>query len=296
MVAYLRRYRPARTQYRSPRRGRPTGLVVVHTAESALDVVGEDSGAEDVARFIRSRTDPGSYHDVADSDSVVQLVEYGDEAFQDGTGSNPFALSISFACRAADWPRMTPARRAGFLAQGAAAFARQQAWLAANAHPLTPLRRVSRAASAGGAAGFISHAERDPARRTDPGPDFPWAEWFAACARAAGQIIEEDDMTPEQYRTTFVELMREAAERSTPTGRQLGDYLAAVVAPSTAALVWAAQFGPDGARQSAAQRLALAAAPGRVDLDPAVLAALIEQAAGRVRINVTTTTTDPEVP
>lgn len=103
----------------------------------------------------------------------------------------------------------------------------------------------------------------------------------------------EDDMTPEQYRTAFVELMREAATRSTPTGRQLGDYLAATVAPSVAALVWSAQFGAGGTRQSAAQRLAIAAAPERVDLDPAVLASLIEQAAGRVRINVTTTTEEP---
>ena len=28
------------------------------------------------------------------------------------------------------------------------------------------------------ASGFISHARRDPSRRTDPGPDFPWADFF----------------------------------------------------------------------------------------------------------------------
>lgn len=191
MGVYLRDHPPARSQYRSPRRAKPTGLVVVHTAESVMDTVGPDTGAENVAAFIQRRTNAGSYHDLVDSDSAIQLVEYGDEAYQDGTGSNPYALSISFALSAADWPRLSTARRDAFLAQGARAFARQQAWLRAHGYPTTSLRRVTRAQSDAGVAGFISHAERDPSRRTDPGREFPWAEFLDHCRTAD----EGDDMS-----------------------------------------------------------------------------------------------------
>lgn len=187
MTPYLRTHKPARSQFRSPRRQRPTGLVVLHTAESVMDAVGPDTGAEAVAAFIRRRTDPGSYHDIADSDSNLLLVGYGDEAYQDGTGSNPFALSISFALKAADWSRLSSVKRAAFLHQGAVAFARQQKWLAAHGYPLTPLRRVTKAQSDRGEAGFIAHGTRDPGRRTDPGADFPWTEWFDACRTVTGQ-------------------------------------------------------------------------------------------------------------
>lgn len=193
---YLRDNPPARSQYRSPRRRTPTGLVVLHTAESIMDAVGPDTGAENVAKYIRRRDTPGSYHDLGDSDSSIQLVDYGDEAYQDGTGSNPFALSISFACRGTDWPKMSSERREAFLRQGAIAFARQQAWLAENGYPLTRLRRVTKTQSDRGESGFISHGDRDPGRRSDPGRDFPWNEWFLAClaATTASPVNQEDDM------------------------------------------------------------------------------------------------------
>mgnify|MGYP006202441935 CR=1 FL=1 len=154
-MAWLNVNRPRRSQFRS-RRARPTGLIVIHTAESVMDSLGPDTGAEGVARFIRDRTNPGSYHDLADSDSLINLVDYENEAYQDGTGSNPYALSISFACRTTDWRKMSAARRAAFLAQGAKAFVRQQAWLKSKGYPATPLHRVSKMASSAGAAGFIA--------------------------------------------------------------------------------------------------------------------------------------------
>lgn len=204
-MIYLRTNPPARAQYRSPRRARPTGCVVVHTAESALDLIGPDSGAENVAAFIRRRTDPGSYHDLVDSDSAIQLVRYEDEAFQDGTGSNPWALSLSFALRGTDWPRLTTARRDAYLEQGAVAVARQQQWLRAHGYPTSPLRRIDRPQSERGVAGYIGHGERDPGRRTDPGTAFPWVRFFQVCtvavtaphpapATAVATPSEEDDM------------------------------------------------------------------------------------------------------
>jgi hypothetical protein len=217
-VAWLRDNPPVRSQFRSPRRlhlspkpGRLTGCTVLHTAESVADLVGPDASAEGVARFIRNRTDPGSYHDLVDRDSTVQLVRYGDEAFQDGTGSNPWAMSISWALKAADWPRLSTKQRDEYLLQGAVAFRRQQAWLRLHLHPTTPLRRISKPLSDAGAAGFISHGERDPGRRSDPGRDFPWARWFQVLGSK-----EDDDMTPEQdamLRQVHAELTRREPHR-----------------------------------------------------------------------------------
>lgn len=192
----LRQY-SARTNW-SP--SRPTGLTVLHTAESVMDTVGPDTGAEAVADFIRRRSDPGSYHDLCDSDTAVWMVPYEYGAWQDGTGSNGFALSISFACRTTDWTTMSPEKRRGFLQQGARAFARQQAWLREHGYPTTPLRLVTKVESDRGVPGFIYHGHRDPGRRTDPGiSTFPFGEFITECRAAlAGftepEPVQEDDM------------------------------------------------------------------------------------------------------
>lgn len=199
MAAYLIDYPPIRQQFYATRNRPLTGCTVLHTAESVMDTVGPDTGAEAVAEFIRTRSTPGSYHDLADSDSYVTVVPYESAAFHDGTGSNNWALSISFACRTTDWRQMTPQRRAGFLRQGARAFAAQQAWRKARGHPLTELRYITKAQSDAGVSGFIEHGRRDPGRRTDPGINppnlFPYDEWLDHCRAAlAGTDLGDDDM------------------------------------------------------------------------------------------------------
>lgn len=186
MGVYLVDNPPVRSQFQSPRRARPTGLIVVHTAENVLDTVSPDTGAEAVAAFIQRRDTPGSYHDLVDSDSALQLVRYEDEAYQDATGSNPFALSISFALRTTDWRTLSAESREAFLRQGTAAFARQQSWLVAHGYPITQLRWLSRDESSAGLSGFIRHSQRDPDRRTDPGADFPASRWLEVCAATRG--------------------------------------------------------------------------------------------------------------
>lgn len=181
-VVYLIDNPPVRSQFRSPRRERPSGVVVVHSAENVPDAVAPDLGAEGVARFISARTTPGSYHDLADSDSIIQLVRYGDEAFQDGTGSNPHAYSVSAAVQAAKWPTMPADWTAATVRNMAAAAARYAKWLQANYGITIPARRITRAQSDARVPGFISHAERDPERRTDPGKDFPWDVFLATYA------------------------------------------------------------------------------------------------------------------
>lgn len=200
MAAYLTTHKPRIQQWYTKRNRSLTGCTVLHTSEGVMDTVGVDTGTTNLADFIRTRTSYGAYHDCADSDSNLQLVEYKYGAYHDGTGSNNWALSISFVCRTVDWNKMSLARRAGFMRQGALAFVRQQKYRASTGAPLTRLRRISRAESNAGASGFIAHGDRDPGRRTDPGtlaPHlFPWNEWFAACRKALAEHMPNHPDAP----------------------------------------------------------------------------------------------------
>lgn len=198
MAAYLIDHPPKIAQYRERSRAL-TGLTMLHTAESVMDTVGPDTGAEAVAEWISGRTTYGSYHDIADSDSWVRLVPLELAAFQDGTGSNEYALAISFACGTHHWRQMGPQRRAGFLRNGALAFVDQQRWREAHGYPLTELRYITKAQSDAGLSGFCCHGWRDPSRRTDPGiappNEFPFDEWLEHCRAAlAGIELGDDDM------------------------------------------------------------------------------------------------------
>jgi len=200
MSAYLAGRKLASPQYRSPRRKRLTGAIVVHTAESVLDTIGPDTGAENVAEWMTRRTDPGSYHDLVDSDSIVHLVDYDDEAFHDGTGGNRWSLGLSFACRTTDWAQMTPAKRDAFIENGARAAARMIAHVHARTGVVVPAKRITAEQYRAGAAGFVSHGELDPGRRSDPGNkpgQFPWDQFLHRVAELTGpdskDILDMDE-------------------------------------------------------------------------------------------------------
>lgn len=178
MPVYLVENPPRIRQYRSPRRERPSGVVVVHTAESFPDEVGPDTGAENVARFIELRTNHGSYHDLVDSDSIIQMVRYSDEAFHDATGSNPHSYGVSAATQAAKWRELGDDWVDATVRNMARATARYATWLHEHYGIVIPARRITRAESEHRKPGFISHAERDPDRRTDPGRYFPWDDFL----------------------------------------------------------------------------------------------------------------------
>jgi hypothetical protein len=186
-MAWLDTNRPARSQFRRPRREAPSGVVVVHTAENAPDFVAFDGGAEAVANFVRTRSDVGSYHDLVDSDSALQLVAYDCEAYHDGTGSNRHSYGLSVATRADVWPLAPKAWRDGAILQAAMAAARYARWLKDTRGITIPARRINRAQSEMRRPGFLSHAERDPARRTDPGAGFPWVQFLDTFARLTSQ-------------------------------------------------------------------------------------------------------------
>lgn len=179
MSVYLEDHPPARTQYRAVRRAQVTGAIVIHSAENTPDLDGGDGGAEGVARFISTRTDgPASYHSVVDSDSIVRVGRYEWEMFHEGTGGNRFSLGLSFACRAAQWPILPEVWRQGALRNAAIEAANMARWVKEARGIVVPARRITPAEYRKGVAGFISHAELDPTRRSDPGAGFPWTTFM----------------------------------------------------------------------------------------------------------------------
>lgn len=214
MNAYLIDHPPVRRQFKD--RGRaPTGLIVLHTAENMPDWVAADTGAEGVARFIQGRTDPGSYHEVVDSDSIVLLVPFHFQAYGDGTGSNPFAIHVSAATQAAKWNAAPAQWRRETVRNMAEAAARGARWLKAEHGITVPAKRITKAQSDAGQAGFIPHGDRDPDRRTDPGKDFPWdhflsdfQEFMDPPKRPTRNITDALNSTGDDRRTALGKVVR----------------------------------------------------------------------------------------
>lgn len=211
---------PRIRQYRSPRRAKPSGLVVVHTAESYPDETGPDTGAENVAAFIARRTNYGSYHHIVDSDSIIQLVRFSDEAFHDATGSNPYSYGVSAATQAAKWNDVGKEWRNDTVKNMARAAARYARWVKSNHGILIPARSVTRAESEARKPGFISHAARDPRRRTDPGKLFPWTLFYNEFAAEMGGKAPTTTTLP----SVSLRLIREAARVDPPRASHLARY------------------------------------------------------------------------
>lgn len=193
--AYLIDHPPHQRQFRE-RGTTPSGVFVVHTAESTPDWVGPDAGAENVAAFIAQRSDFGSYHILADSDSRLVLVPFHLQAYGDGTGSNPHAIHVSAATQAAKWDQAPKEWRHDTVVNMALGAAQAARWLKREHGIIVPARRISRAQSDARVPGFISHGERDPGRRSDPGDSFPWKLFLDTFRRE----MDQPEETPEPER------------------------------------------------------------------------------------------------
>lgn len=169
--AYLRTHKGVhKTQYRAGRRAKPTGAIVLHTFQSPLTMTAH-RGAE----IIRGSKRSASYHRLGDlAGNEVQLVRYADEAWHDGTGSNRWSIGISLMMMAESWPTLTEGQRRAMVNVMASMAVDAAEWLKSEHGITVPARRLSRASSNAGFPGFISHGDRDPARRSDPGAGFPW--------------------------------------------------------------------------------------------------------------------------
>lgn len=184
-MSYLLNYNPGTTQYTYPRRGgaQLSGTCIVHTAECAMDLDGDDQSAEVCASFIANRTDYGSYHRLVDSDSIVNMIPFEYEAWQDSETNN-WAVGISAAVQAAKWNSIPAERRDRIyrnLASAAAEFVRHMA-----AQGVTvPLRRITGAEARARVPGFCAHGDSGISR-SDPGAQFDWALFFAYTQAALG--------------------------------------------------------------------------------------------------------------
>ena len=194
-TVYLEEHPPARTQFRRMRRFGVTGAIVVHTAENITDEVWPDGGAENVARFISTRTDAaGSYHTVVDSDSIVEVGRYEWEMFHEGTGGNGWSLGLSFACRADRWPTLPASWVDGAIDRGVEAAGDMAAWVLETRGIVVPAYHLTREEYYAGRPGFIGHGELDPGRRSDPGTAFPWKRFIDQFAAYTGAPTNGDTM------------------------------------------------------------------------------------------------------
>ena len=176
-MAWLNDNPPARSQFRSPRRD-DIRCVVVHTSEQPPDLDGEDTGTLGLAGFIKRRSSAGSYHQIVDSDSTLQLVEDEDEAYGARYGWNRWSLHISHCTKAALWNDM-PLSYVQSLMQNSAAIVAD--WCEKYKIPVS---LITKADGESGKKGIISHARVDPTRRTDPGWSIPQFNSWLAMVRA----------------------------------------------------------------------------------------------------------------
>lgn len=176
-MAYLDQHSSKIPQQRVPRRGK-IRHIIVHTTEQPPDLVGEDVRAEQLAKYLLGSTRAGSYHKVTDRDSVVVLVEDGNEAFGAQGGWNETALHVSIATQADGWATMPAELQAQYGLQAAQVVAD---WC--RKYGIPPRRIEADKAQTG----ILGHGHVDPARRHDPGwNDSQWAAFIATVR----QIVE----------------------------------------------------------------------------------------------------------
>lgn len=199
---YLLDYNPGTRQWGYPRRGAVlSGTCIVHTAECARDDVGEDTSAEGSARFIANRADYGSYHRLVDSDSIIKMLPWEYEAWQDSQ-TNPWAVGISFALRTSDWAVMPADRRERYYRNGAKVAAEFVRYMATKGVTV-PLKRITGAQARARVPGFCAHGDSG-LNRTDPGANFNWPLFFKYTQEAldginyAGGTEEEVALTQDE--------------------------------------------------------------------------------------------------
>lgn len=176
---------PRTPQFGYPRRGggAPNGVCVVHTTESAIDYLGPDAGAENVSLWIATQRDGyGSYHAVADSDSIVDMAHVMWETWHDAS-SNPNTFGISAAVQAGLWHTIPQARRYAIYVNMAKAAAMKARECIEYGRPYPDPIHITAAQARAGVHGFVGHGEMMPETRTDPGAGFEWDIFLSSYAK-----------------------------------------------------------------------------------------------------------------
>lgn len=147
-------------------------VIVIHTPEVLPDYTGVDDSAESVSKYFSTTDRSASAHVNIDRDSVVTWLPPDHVAFH-VRNYNSIGYGVEIGYRASEWGK-NPKIDAQIIARVAAHLAP-----VAKKYGI-PVRFVTKGEVDKGAYGFTSHAQLDPARRTDPGAKFPWADLFAA--------------------------------------------------------------------------------------------------------------------
>lgn len=178
---------PNTQQWGYPRRGsKLSGTAILHTAECAMDHVGEDMSGENCANFIRTRSDYGSYHVLVDSDSIIWMAPWEYETWQDSQ-TNPWAVGISAAVQADYWHTIPADRRDRIYRNMATAAADFVTYMKSKGITV-PIRRISGAEARAGVPGFCAHGDSGIDRH-DPGAGFDWNLFFKYTTQALGGAI-----------------------------------------------------------------------------------------------------------
>lgn len=210
MVYYLLANKCASPQYNTVRRGdtKVSGVIDVHTWESAPDWIGPDTGLENAVPWLLTRPDPGSYHSACDSDSTMRLVPWWMEAFHDRF-TNRHAIGVSIATKADLWDEAPKAWRDAAVKRAAIEAARiaDEVYLDGGKHTVVayldiPARWLTQAEAHARVPGFVRHGTSDPGRRRDPWPNGAsegdlFLKYYMAArqtGRYAKTTLEENDM------------------------------------------------------------------------------------------------------
>lgn len=178
-MTYFQRNSQRTPQWNPRRRNGHTdsGVIVVHTFEAPAGRTCTWG-----ANFLRTRTDYGSYHWLADAlGYTLHLAPWSAETWHETTVNN-WAVGISMMAYAANWRKITPTQRRNLIRGAALGAHRYSRWRVSQGKSAVPARRISRAQALARVPGFIGHGEIDTKRRTDPGRDFPWDEFLAVYA------------------------------------------------------------------------------------------------------------------
>ena len=213
MGYYLFDNPPAIQQFHNPRRGKWTGGVLVHTAENVMDDVGPDTGAENIAAYIVRRNTYGSYHVLADSDSVIELLPPTAVAFHCAAdGYNSTTVGVSYACRTVDlhpdseWTKKATRNIATVLVRW---------WQDAGFDPLAA--RFIPAPETRVRLGLSTHGEAQPADRSDAWTRHPRrGELEALLLSEIAAIVKPIPPTPEEMERVSVIAVDDGTDPKSP--------------------------------------------------------------------------------
>lgn len=219
---------PITQQYGYPRRGAVlSGTCIVHTAECALDNVGDDTSAEGTANFIRTRSDYGSYHTLVDSDSIIEMVPYEYETWQDSQ-TNPWAVGISAAAQADGWHLIPADRKDRYyrnLAWAAADFVKYMATKGVT----VPVKRITGAQARARVPGFCAHGDSGVDRH-DPGVQFEWDKFLKYTNEALkGTTVTPSGTTTPKEDTLSAAEVKEIKTAIAAEGKKNREYVAALL-------------------------------------------------------------------